>query len=256
MQSFVVSLFAAQKDNQDYFRISADFSIGFGCFLKVGNSLLFTATQASHGHRYFYRPRQTAHHVVVRAHDQLGFGVAGVHLQHLLVIMACPYCIPQCGEPGTLNQCGIGSEFSPGYAACVDGINVTGIGLKLFGFQLFCAINQITDALFYILIGWSVGLRDEAVIGIFAGVHRAHAIELLKKDGNQQVVYREGVIGMPLQDLIELLDRAVVVHVVKVVERLDIKRVVWTICSFFGGLRWGFGRSLGVSRQGCEQRTP
>ena len=91
--------------------------------------------------------------------------------------------------------------------------------MQLFGFELFRAINQVANAFLSLFIGWTVRRRDKAVVRIFTGVHCPDAVELLKQDRDQQMVYREGIIGVALKDLIKLLNGAIIVHVVKVVER-------------------------------------
>ena len=57
-------------------------------------------------------------------------------------------------------------------------------------------------------------------------VHRAHAVKLAHQDRGQQVVYRRGIVRMPIQQLLELLDRPVVIHVVEVLEGSVDQRIV------------------------------
>ena len=71
-----------------------------------------------------------------------------------------------------------------------------------------------------------MGGSDEAVVGVFAGVQRSHSVEFAEQDCGQEMVYRERVVWMPLQYLIELLNGAVVIEIIEVVEGLSIQRVV------------------------------
>src|SRR2546426_8762622 len=59
---------------------------------------------------------------------------------------------------------------------------------------------------------------NKAVIGILAGIQRPHAVELAKKNRGQQMVHSKGVVGMPLQNLIELLHGAIVIKIVEMKE--------------------------------------
>ena len=61
-------------------------------------------------------------------------------------------------------------------------------------------------------------LADEAVVGVFTAVHGTHAIKLAHQDGGEQVIDRGGVARMTIQEFLELLDRAVIIHVVEAVE--------------------------------------
>ena len=69
-------------------------------------------------------------------------------------------------------------------------------------------------------------LADEAIVGIFAAIHRAHAIKLAHQDRGQKVIYRGGVARPPIQHAFEFLDRAVIFQIVKMVEGGVDQRIV------------------------------
>src|SRR6266567_4846140 len=68
---------------------------------------------------------------------------------------------------------------------------------------------------------------EKAVIGVLTGIKGPNAIQLMKENGIQQVVDGIWVVGMALQNLVEFLNRALVVHVVEMLEGLDVKRIGW-----------------------------
>jgi len=63
-----------------------------------------------------------------------------------------------------------------------------------------------------------VRLANETVVGILTGIHRAHAVELAHQDRGQQVIGGGGIVGVTIRDLLELLDGAVKIHAVEVIE--------------------------------------
>ena len=66
---------------------------------------------------------------------------------------------------------------------------------------------------------------DEVVIRIVPRIQGANAIEFAKQNGIQQMVHCVGIVGMALQDLPELLDRALIVHVIKILKCGGVKRI-------------------------------
>src|SRR5207245_9591611 len=80
------------------------------------------------------------------------------------------------------------------------------------------------------------------VILVLSGIECANSIELVEQHHIQQMIYRIGIVRMPLQDLRELLGRAVVVHVVEVLKGLGILRV--------GGAERELLRRMGYRRLG------
>src|ERR1035441_7631460 len=69
-------------------------------------------------------------------------------------------------------------------------------------------------------------LGKKAVGGIGLGVKRPNAVQLLENHPGQNVIDREGVVGMGLLGGLELTDRLVVFQGVEVVETLARSRVV------------------------------
>ena len=70
-----------------------------------------------------------------------------------------------------------------------------------------------------------MGLPDETIICVFAGVERAHAIQFMEKQGVDEMVDGEGIIGVAFDDLLKVGDRLVVLEVVKRVEGFVVERV-------------------------------
>ena len=76
-------------------------------------------------------------------------------------------------------------------------------------------------------IGWTMRGVEKAVIGVLAGIQSPNAKQLMKENSVQQVIYGIWVVGMALQNLVEFLNRALVVHVVEMLEGLGVKRIGW-----------------------------
>ena len=89
-----------------------------------------------------------------------------------------------------------------------------------------------------------MGFADKAVVGIFAAIHCAHAIELAHEDGGEQMIQGGRIVGVALLKALELLDGAVVVQIVEMIEGGGEERIV------LGGIVLG-DRTDG-SRLGCR----
>src|SRR5438128_9801082 len=76
-------------------------------------------------------------------------------------------------------------------------------------------------------IGWTMRGVEKAVIGVLAGIQSPNAKQLMKENSVQQVIYGIWVVGMALQNLVEFLNRALVVHVVEMFEGRGVKRIGW-----------------------------
>src|SRR5580704_2661461 len=79
-------------------------------------------------------------------------------------------------------------------------------------------------------IGRTVRLSDKTVVRVFTGVHGAHAIQLPYQNRGEQMVYGEGIVWMPRQDLLEIHDGRVVIEVVIVLKSRLVQRVGGTKC--------------------------
>ena len=70
-----------------------------------------------------------------------------------------------------------------------------------------------------------MGVSNEAVVRVFAGVNCAHPIKLTDQHSGKQMVYSERIVGMPGNNLLEILHCCVVFKIVVVVEGRGIQRV-------------------------------
>ena len=61
---------------------------------------------------------------------------------------------------------------------------------------------------------------QKCVIRVLPRTECANAIQLVEENGVQKVVNRSGIVWVPLLKNRELLDRAVILHVVEVIESL------------------------------------
>ena len=153
--------------------------------MQVFEAFFLAAAQPHQSHGDLHAPRQAAHHVVVRSNDQLRVDVVRVQFQHAFVVVAGADSIAQSGKPGALHQGRIEGELGASYAAGVECLHVVGIAFELLLLQTFGAFDQLFDLLFYLWVGGAMRLPDKAVITVFAGIHRAHSVELTHQDRGQ-----------------------------------------------------------------------
>ena len=87
-------------------------------------------------------------------------------------------------------------------------------------------MHQVLDLLFDLGISGAMCGLDETVIGVFSRVQRSHAgVDFAEEDGGQEMIYRERVVRVPLQHLIELLNGRVVIEIVEMIEGGVVQRV-------------------------------
>ena len=89
------------------------------------------------------------------------------------------------------------------------------------------ALDQVLDLILDLLIGGPRSAAYEAVVGVISRVHRPGVIEVVHQDNREQMVHREGIVGMLFNQLLEFLRGAVIVHVVEVLESYIGERVFW-----------------------------
>ena len=161
------------------------------------------------------------------------------------MIVASAQRIAQGGEPGTLDQSGVGSKLGPCNAPGIKRIHIIGICLEHLFFEIGGPLNKIFDLLLDRRICRPMRHVHETVVGVLGGTQRTHPVELMKQNRRQQVVYGKGIVRVALQHLLKFLNGTVVVQIVEVVE---------------GGLIEGIARPIGEvkrsavglgSRQNC-----
>ncbi len=222
-------MFAPKKQREQNLGINAGLSTAGGTLLKIFDSFFFISAQADNRGAHFHSPWQTAYDVIVCADDQLGLHIVGSQLQHAFVVMPRSHGISQRGEPGVLNQRRISCELCARYSPGIERVDVFRICAEPLFFQLQRAIYKLFDPLLRFRIRRVMRRVNKAVIGILAGIQRPHAVELAKKNRGQQMVHSKGVVGMPLQNLIELLHGAIVIKIVEMIERGEIQWIVGPI---------------------------
>src|SRR5271166_691320 len=77
-----------------------------------------------------------------------------------------------------------------------------------FGFALSSRSSRV----------WARWTSDETLVGVVPGIHATGFVKIVHQDHSQQVIDRKSVIGVLLDNLLEVLRGAVVVHVVEVIE--------------------------------------
>src|SRR5262249_48811253 len=174
----------------------------------------------------FGTPGEAAYYVVMNPNYQFGLNGIRVKLQHALVVMASAQSVAQRGKPRTLDQAGVSGELSASNSAGVKRAYIFRIRLEQVLLKVECALHQILDLFLYCRISRPVRHVDEAVVGVFRGVQRAHPIQLVKQNRGEEVVYREGVIWMALQNLLKFVNSPVVVKVVEMIESRLVERIV------------------------------
>ena len=164
------------------------------------------------------------------------------------MIAARAHRIAQSGKPGALDERGVKRELSAGDAAGIEHIDVVRIALQFDVFQFLGLLYQLLDALLLRRIGGTVREPDEVVVGVIAGVHRAHAIQLPHLNRGEQVIHGKGIVRMSRQDPLEILNRRVVVEVVVALESRLVQRVGRTK---IGGMEISLTKRHGVC---CQTR--
>src|SRR5579864_679006 len=108
----------------------------------------------------------------------------------------------------------LGSSDSPG----IKRANVFRIRSQALFLDGECLLDKRFNLLGGMWIGRAVAGIDKTVVRILTGAQGADAIELVKQYSVQQVIDRIRVVRMPLLNLGELLNRAVIIHVVEPLE--------------------------------------
>ncbi len=114
----------------------------------------------------------------MRADHELGVGILRIEFEHAFVIATGSNGVAQGGKPGALDEPGIERELGASDAAGVEDVDVVRMLIEFGVFDLFSLLNELLNALFLCGISRAVGLADKTVVGVFAGVDGAHAIEL------------------------------------------------------------------------------
>ena len=124
-----------------------------------------------------------------------------------------------------LDQRRVRRKLRASNAPCVESFDI--IGIRRQPVLLYCqrSLDQIFNLRLRLRISWTMCRLDETIIGVFSGIQHSHSIQLMEQNSGEQVIYGECVVRMPFQDLIELLDRAIIIKIVKMVERNQIQWV-------------------------------
>ena len=96
-----------------------------------------------------------------------------------------------------------------------------------------------------------MGCGNKRVVSVFACVQGSHAIEFAEENRSQQVVDGEWVVRVPLQHLVELLNCAVVVKIVEMVESCEVQRIIRAAGQHIGRAS---GLSVGRRRRPCDEQ--
>jgi len=134
------------------------------------------------------------------------------------MIVTRPDGVAQGGKPCPLDQACVDRELRARDAAAVESVHVLRIRLEFLLFESFGASGQFFDSLLDLRVRGARGAANEAIVGVVPGVHGSGVVEVVDEHRGEQVVDRERIVGMLLDDLLELLRRAVVVHVVETVK--------------------------------------
>ncbi len=152
------------------------------------------------------------------------------------MIAARTHRIPQCGKPGALDERRIKRKLSPRNPASIEHVHIVGIIGEFCVFQLLRLHHQLLDAFFLRRIGGPVRYSNKVVVRVIASIHRSHAIQLPHLNRGEQVIHRERIIRMTTHDLLEILNRRVVIKVVVVLESGLAQGIIRTKIS---GMKWG-----------------
>ena len=120
---------------------------------------------------------------------------------------------------------GVECELRARDSTGVEHFDIVGVARELGILDFFRLLDELLDPRFLGWIGGAMGIPYEAVVGVLAGVDRAHAIEFAHQDGGKKMVQSEGVVGMAGNDLLEVLNGGVVVEVVIVLEGGLVERI-------------------------------
>jgi hypothetical protein len=122
-----------------------------------------------------------------------------------------------------LDQRCVGGKLRARYSTCIKRTHVFRVRAQALVLDSGRLLYQRFDLVAGLRISRLVRRIDEAVVGIFPGAQCADAIELMKQYGVQEVIDRIRIIRMPLIKEPELLDRAVVFHIIKVIKGLPVE---------------------------------
>ena len=249
-QGFVITVLASQEKHQQDLRIHAGFAVSLGALLQILESLILVSAQPDHRGRRLHSPGQASDHVVVRTHDQLGFDRGRRKLQHAFVVVTRAHGIAQRRKPGPLDHRCVGGKLGAGYASGIQSFDVIRVGAQPLLLELLGARDQVLNLLLDFGVRGTVRRGDETVVGVLSGVQHSHAIKFAEKNHGQEMVDGEGIVRMARQNLLKLLNRAVVVEIVEVTKRGQVERIVRTVGERFrrrGSLQ-RFGKCDGLSR--------
>lgn len=246
----VILVLAAEKQAEHDFGVHGVFAVALGDLAKIVETFLRRSTQPGQGRRHLHAPGQAANHVVVSADDHFRVDVAGIEFEHSFVIVARAHGVAQGGKPSPLHQARIHRELGASNAPAVESVHVLRILFEFLLFEILGAAGQLLDAVLDLDVGGAGGAANEAVIGVVAGVHGSSIVEVVHENDGQQMVDGEGIVGMLVEDFLELLGRAIVSHVIEIVEGgLSLGIVRGAVRSVRGGLRLAQG---GNARRGQQ----
>ena len=149
---------------------------------EILQALVLVSAQADHRGRRLHSPGQASHHVVVRAHNQLGLDRGRRKFEHAFVVAPRPHRISQRRKPGAFDQRGVGGELGPGHAPGIQGFHVIRVGRQPLLLQLQGALHQVLDLLLDLRIRRTVRRGNETVVGVLSGVQHTHAIEFAEQE--------------------------------------------------------------------------
>jgi len=109
-------------------------------------------------------------------------------------------------------------ELRAGNAARIESFHIVGIHGEPVLFYRQRSLHQVFNLRLGLRTSWTMCRLDETIIGVFSSIQHSHSIQLMEQNSGEQVIYGEGVVRMPFQNLIELLDRAIIIKIVKMVE--------------------------------------
>ena len=141
------------------------------------------------------------------------------------MVVARSHGIAQRGKPGALDEASVERELGARDAPGIEHVEIVGVACEFRIFKLFGLVDELLDAFFLGGIGGTVGITNEAVVGVLAGVDRAHAIEFADQDRGKEMVQGESVIGVAGNDSLKVLNGSVVVEVVIVLDGGLVKRI-------------------------------
>ena len=231
-------MLAPQKQSEYHLCVDRVFTVAVGHITKIGEALFARSAQPSQSRSHLHAPRQVTDHVVVGSHDQLRVHVVGIDFEHAFMVVARPHRVAQGRKPCPLHQPGIDGELGAGNPATIENVHVFRFRLELPVFQRLGPPNKFLDALLHFRLGRAGSAADKAIVGVIPGIHRPGIIKVVHQHRGKQMVHREGIVRMPLQDLFELLRRAIVVHVIEVIESgFGLGIVRYAVASIRGAVR-------------------